>query len=77
MREVGRRGGNMLEIVVLAILVVGVGCGTVLIANEKEAASRTWPVIRPALESGQPAEEGAPVADVGTGTVEPEEREAA
>ncbi len=70
-------GGIMLEIAVLVILVVGVGCGTALIASEKEAAARTWPVIRSSVVDGQPAEEGAPVAGVEAGSVETEAREAA
>ena len=77
MREVDRVGGTMLELVVLVILVVGVSCGTALVAHEKEAAARTWPVVRPALEGGQPAEEGAPAAGVESGPVEPDVREAA
>lgn len=67
----------MLEIVVLAILVVGVACGTALIAGEKEAASWTWPVMRPALAVSEPAEEGAPVTEAETGAGETETRKAA
>ncbi len=66
----------MLEIVVLAILVVGVICGAALSASEKKAASRTWPVIRQVPETSVPAEEGASVAEA-AGTVGQEVREAA
>ncbi len=67
----------MIEIVVLAILVVGVACGTVLGAGDREVASWTWPVMRPAFPGSEPAEEGAPVAGPATAIVEQETREAA
>ncbi|MGE5189304.1 MAG: hypothetical protein ACM3NF_04540 [Gemmatimonadota bacterium] len=53
----------MLEIVVIAILAVAVAGGVVLSAGEKEAVSRTWPVIRAEGSKSEPAEEGAPVRE--------------
>ena len=67
----------MFEIIVLAILVLAVVGGTVLNASEKEAASRTWPVIRPEVDVSEPAEEGARVPGAEAGTGEPEVRKAA
>ncbi len=51
----------MLEIVVLAILVVGVAGGVALVQSEKEAAARTWPAAGSTASVSAPAEEGAPV----------------
>ncbi len=53
----------MLEIVVLAILVLAVVGGAALIAAEKEAVSRTWPVPRADVSKSEPAEEGASVPE--------------
>ncbi len=67
----------MFEIVVLAILVLAVVGGAVLGAWEREAASRTWPAIRPEGAKGDPADEGAAVPGGEPQAAEQEARKAA
>lgn len=53
----------MTEIAVLAILALAFLVGYVLSPRERDAVSRTWPVIRTEVPKSEPADEGAPVPE--------------
>lgn len=57
------RGGIMTEIAVLAILALAFVGGHVFSPRERDAVSRTWPVIRTEPPKSEPADEGAPVPE--------------
>jgi len=53
----------MTEIAVLLILALAFLGGYVLSPRERDAVSRTWPVMRSELPKSEPAEEGAAVPE--------------
>ncbi len=67
----------MTEIVVVAILVLAFVGGYVVSARERDAVSRTWPVIRTGFPNSEPAEEGARIPGEERRIPEAETRKAA
>lgn len=67
----------MTEIAVLLILALAFVGGYVFSPRERDAVSRTWPVIRTESPKSEPAEEGAPVSEEGLRIPAEEPRKAA